>query len=107
MEDVLDLGQEIEVKVEDIDPNGKISLVSPVKSSRMRTPTMIKRIPRRNSTKKESEKPSSFEDEFEESLAEELGELGLRLSVEISNETETGKGKVGVAEDRVCRHSSC
>ncbi|GIS55619.1 MAG: hypothetical protein Ct9H90mP30_3040 [Actinomycetota bacterium] len=27
VEDVLDLGQEIEVKVEDIDPNGKISLV--------------------------------------------------------------------------------
>ncbi|GIR37331.1 MAG: hypothetical protein CM15mP49_27160 [Actinomycetota bacterium] len=57
MEDVLDLGQEIEVKVEDIDPNGKISLVLTGEVQQMRTPTMIKRIPKRNSTKKSRESP--------------------------------------------------
>ena len=80
VEDVLDLGQEIEVKVEDIDPNGKISLVltGGVQQSNDSNEDEDQENPQeKTSTEEESKKkPSSFEDEFEESLTEELGELG-------------------------------
>ena len=77
VEDVLDLGQEIEVKVEDIDPNGKISLVLTGEVQHNEDSNEDQENPKEEtSAKKESQKTSSFEDEFEESLAEELGELG-------------------------------
>ena len=77
VEDVLELGQEIEVQVEDIDPKGKISLVltgetQPASKSEENGETHIEEKVKEEA----SQKPTSFEDEFEESLAEELGELG-------------------------------
>ena len=70
VEDVLDLGQEIEVKVEDIDPNGKISLVLTSEVQHNEDSNDDQENPKEETSLKKSEKPSSFEDEFEESLAE-------------------------------------
>ena len=94
VEDVLDLGQEIEVKVEDIDPNGKISLVLTSEVQHNEDSNDDQENPKEEtSTKKESEKPSSFEDEFEESLAEELGELGPEAIGGNQQRTRNRKGK--------------
>ena len=94
VEDVLDLGQEIEVKVEDIDPNGKISLVLTGEVQHNEDSNDDQESPKEEtSTKKESGKPSSFEDEFEESLAEELGELGPEAIGGNQQRTRNRKGK--------------
>ncbi len=94
VEDVLDLGQEIEVKVEDIDPNGKISLVLTGEVQQNEDSNDDQENPKEEtSTKKESEKPSSFEDEFEEILAEELGELGPEAIGGNQQRTRNRKGK--------------
>ena len=94
VEDVLDLGQEIEVKVEDIDPNGKISLVLTGEVQHNEDSSDDQESPKEEtSTKKESGKPSSFEDEFEESLAEELGELGPEAIGGNQQRTRNRKGK--------------
>ena len=94
VEDVLDLGQEIEVKVEDIDPNGKISLVLTSEVQHNEDSSDDQESPKEEtSTKKESGKPSSFEDEFEESLAEELGELGPEAIGGNQQRTRNRKGK--------------
>jgi polyribonucleotide nucleotidyltransferase len=88
VEDVLQLGDEIEVRVDDIDDKGKISL----------TPTgegyesagggdAPAREPRRERAPREDRRKSddssgddaisvSFEDEFESELSEQLGDLG-------------------------------
>ena len=98
VEDVLDLGQEIEVKVEDIDPNGKISLVLTGEVQQNEDSNDDQENPKEEaSTKKESEKPSSFEEEFEESLAEELGELGPEAigGNQQRNRNRKGKGRGG------------
>ena len=94
VEDVLDLGQEIEVKVEDIDPNGKISLVLTGEVQQNEDSNDDQENPKQEtSTKKESGKPSSFEDEFEEILAEELGELGPEAIGGNQQRTRNRKGK--------------
>ena len=94
VEDVLDLGQEIEVKVEDIDPNGKISLVLTGEVQHNEDSNDDQKSPEEETpTKKESGKPSSFEDEFEESLAEELGELGPEAIGGNQQRTRNRKGK--------------
>tara|TARA_B100001250_G_scaffold390332_1_gene390216 strand:- start:287 stop:1501 length:1215 start_codon:yes stop_codon:yes gene_type:complete len=98
VEDVLDLGQEIEVKVEDIDPNGKISLVLTGEVQHNEDSNEDQKNPKEEtSVKKESQKPSSFEDEFEESLAEELGELGPEAigGNQQRNRNHKGKGRGG------------
>ena len=96
VEDVLDLGQEIEVKVEDIDPNGKISLVLTGEVQQNEDSNDDQENPKEEtSTKKESEKPSSFEDEFEEILAEELGELGPEAIGGNQQRTRNRKGRGG------------
>ena len=99
VEDVLELGQGIEVKVEDIDPNGKISLVltggtqqsdesdEPDKSDE----DSVEEI----SAQKSSQKQTTFEDEFEESLAEELGELGPEAIGGNQQRNRNRKGKGG------------
>ena len=96
VEDVLDLGQEIEVKVEDIDPNGKISLVLTGEVQQNEDSNDDQENPKEEtSTKKESGKPSSFEDEFEEILAEELGELGPEAIGGNQQRTRNRKGRGG------------
>jgi len=76
VEDVLDLGQSIEVRVEDIDPQGKVSLAltmdAPSAPSEERAPA-----PERSSKPAAaSTSTASFEDAFEAELAAELGDLG-------------------------------
>ena len=81
VEDVLELGQEIEVRVEDIDPNGKVSLVLTDEAEPNNAPSEREEEKPSNKEKNEptdatNDRQASFEEEFEESLAEELGELG-------------------------------
>ena len=81
VEDVLDLGQAIEVRVDDIDPQGKVSLSlagAPVDSSDSRDePARDRdrdRAPRNDAPAPKAS--SSFEDSFEAELEAELGDLG-------------------------------
>jgi polyribonucleotide nucleotidyltransferase len=87
VEDVLTLGQAIEVRVDDIDPQGKVSL-SLANLEGVAAPSETERPARRESEREgESESPSSapapngitrvsFEDSFEAELVAELGDLG-------------------------------
>ena len=96
VEDVLELGQALEVKVDDIDPQGKVSLslvgdfpdVVAEPRSRERRPEREGRSDRdgRSERPERSDrserpanagpKPSSFEASFEAELAGEIGDLG-------------------------------
>ena len=82
VEDVLELGQEIEVRVEDIDPNGKISLVPTDGDSQSKKPNSSDEAdsdPSEDSGEESqptAENTRSFEDEFEEGLVADLGDLG-------------------------------
>ena len=83
VEDVLSLGQAVEVKVDDIDPQGKVSLslagdVTPASAAADAAPSS-----RPASASSDADAPSasparavSFEDTFEAQLADELGDLG-------------------------------
>jgi polyribonucleotide nucleotidyltransferase len=89
VEDVLELGQSIEVVVEDIDPQGKLSLIlageAPVAPSREgssepRSDASTKR-PSSGAAERPDQGPPgvkrvSFEDEFAETLEREFGDLG-------------------------------
>src|SRR3954454_2436162 len=89
VEDVVSLGDEIDVIVEDIDPNGKVSL-RPVGEGfdipegqepaprRERAPREDRgpREPRSDAADSGSTKTISFEDEFEAELKSEFGDLG-------------------------------
>jgi len=74
VEDVLALGQAIEVKVDDIDPQGKVSLsLAGAPSASPATPGGV------HQTASAAEAPvaaPSFESAFEEELAGQLGDLG-------------------------------
>ncbi len=102
VEDVVDLGDEIEVRVEDVDPNGKISLVpagdapepsergdsaaGDGESNRPERSERREREPRRErgsgddrggrSRGKDESKTVSFEESFEAELRDEFGDLG-------------------------------
>ncbi len=95
VEDVLELGQELEVKVDEIDDKGKVSLTptsplggdgeSPSASSGSSDPEPRRERPprRERENRDDSSKASSsdveqvsFEDSFDAELANELGDLG-------------------------------
>ncbi len=90
VEDVLELGQAIEVRVDDIDPQGKVSLslageyadVATDDAPRApREPREERRAPREDrSSSSSSSSPArpvaTFEDSFEAELAGEIGDLG-------------------------------
>jgi polyribonucleotide nucleotidyltransferase len=94
VEDVLELGQSLEVKVDDIDPQGKVSLslvgdfpdvVDEAPRSRERRPERDSRPERESRPERDSRpersgssspKSSSFEASFEAELAGEIGDLG-------------------------------
>ena len=89
VEDVVDLGDEIEVRVEDIDPNGKISLVpvgapageaspkadGPARASGLTAEAGEDHVASSNSGASSSVNVS-FEDAFDAELAADLGVLG-------------------------------
>ena len=98
VEDVLELGQQIEVQVEDIDPNGKVSLVLTGDGESTESTESTESAPSKNADTETSEKnQASFEDEFEESLAEELGDLGPEAigGNRQSNRNRRNKGRGG------------
>ncbi len=88
VEDVLELGQAIEVKVDDIDPQGKVSLslVGDFPESEEEAPRSRERRPEREGGRdrerrperatSSTPRPSSFEASFEAELAGEIGDLG-------------------------------
>lgn len=104
VEDVLELGQEIEVRVEDIDPNGKVSLV-PADGDSQNKPKQNHekdnaKADSENQKESKSEKPKaggsapSFEEGFEESLAADLGDLGPEaIGRNRSNDNRNRRGK--------------
>ncbi len=104
VEDVLELGQEVEVRVEDIDPKGKISLV-PVDDGSSKGNVddendNDKKIPEKTEGKNEStnDDARSFEDEFEEGLVADLGDLGPQAVGRRNsgnNSNRKGKGRGG------------
>ena len=104
VEDVLELGQEVEVRVEDIDPNGKISLV-PVDDGSSKGNVddendHDEKIPEKTEGKNEStnDDARSFEDEFEEGLVADLGDLGPQAVGRRNsgnNSNRKGKGRGG------------
>jgi polyribonucleotide nucleotidyltransferase len=81
VEDVVDLGDEIEVRVEDIDPNGKISLVpageapSPKADGSAEAPGLDDGEAT-GASASAGRVNVSFEDAFDAELAAEIGELG-------------------------------
>ena len=104
VEDVLELGQEVEVRVEDIDPNGKISLVPVDDGSSKGTVDdendNDEKIPEKTEGKNEStnDDAKSFEDEFEEGLVADLGDLGPQAVGRRNsgnNSNRKGKGRGG------------
>jgi polyribonucleotide nucleotidyltransferase len=117
VEDVLSLGQEIEVRVDEIDDKGKISLVpvgdapesdgdSPATDSAP-APARQERSERSNGASRESNAESnggsngevvevSFEDSFDAELASELGDLGPKSERPVEN---TGGGREGGRRD--------
>ena len=104
VEDVLELGQEVEVRVEDIDPNGKISLV-PVDDGSSKGNVddendNDEKMPEKSEGKNEStnDDAKSFEDEFEEGLVADLGDLGPQAVGRRNsgnNSNRKGKGRGG------------
>ncbi len=75
VEDVVELGQDLEVRVDEIDPKGKISLSlanAPAPEPREPREPRPERAPREES----GSASASFEDAFEQELAADLGDLG-------------------------------
>ncbi|MCC6436944.1 MAG: polyribonucleotide nucleotidyltransferase [Acidimicrobiales bacterium] len=75
VEDVLTLGEELEVVVEDIDPNGKISL-RPTNVPERAEGAGDGGSPAAGDSEDGSREYVSFEDSFESELREEFGDLG-------------------------------
>ena len=80
VEDVLELGQEVEVKVDDVDPNGKVSLtpVTPLVPSGSGGGDAgdSETAPTSGASSDEGRESVSFEDSFDAEIREEFGDLG-------------------------------
>src|SRR5690606_13894710 len=90
VEDVLDLGDELEVRVDDIDPNGKVSL-SLVSEPEPRAAGNESGGRRAGDGRGDGGGPAasetvSFEDAFDAELSDELGDLGPATAVASSGE---------------------
>jgi polyribonucleotide nucleotidyltransferase len=75
VEDVLSLGSDIEVRVDDIDPQGKVAL-SPVGDLTEGAPSAWAAADDRPSAPGDSREFVSFEDQFESQVKEKFGDLG-------------------------------
>ena len=91
VEDVLDLGDAVEVRVDDVDPNGKVSLSmasTPVAEASEGDATETESAPRESAPAPAAPAPAdeatdgaereyvSFEDAFDAEISSELGDLG-------------------------------
>jgi polyribonucleotide nucleotidyltransferase len=105
VEDVLSLGQPIEVRVDDIDPQGKVSLslagAPPVedRGPREDRPPRQDRAPREDRAERTDDNGStavataSFEDAFEAELVADLGDLGPGAAAGERSERGSGGGR--------------
>jgi polyribonucleotide nucleotidyltransferase len=95
VEDVLDLGQSIEVRVEDIDPQGKVSLALVTQGGEAEADESPARERREERAPKApaASGTASFEDAFEAELAAELGDLGP--GAPIANDADGGSRRGG------------
>jgi polyribonucleotide nucleotidyltransferase len=96
VEDVLDLGQSIEVRVEDIDPQGKVSLALTVDAPSASAEDKAPAPERAAKPAAASTSTASFEDAFEAELAAELGDLGPGAPVA----SDDGGGRRGRSRGR-------
>ena len=94
VEDVLDLGDAVEVRVDDVDPNGKVSLSlasAPVTDSSAEAPA-----PARAAAEAPAESGNreyvSFEDAFDSEISAELGDLGP-ASAPLKDDNGGGRGR--------------
>ena len=112
VEDVLDLGDDIEVRVDDVDPQGKVSL-SPVTAlgggdggNGDSAPSSGDRGDRRERSSASSPAPSgaevvSFEESFDAELRQEFGDLGPPKRPRWTGGDRAGRGGRGVAVARM------
>src|SRR5690606_10027968 len=92
VEDVLDLGDEVEVRVDDIDPNGKISLslVSGGEPDAAGDGNGRDAGETAGATGTPVSETVSFEDAFDAELSDELGDLGPVTATPSSGEGRRG-----------------
>ncbi|MCD9624911.1 polyribonucleotide nucleotidyltransferase [Rhabdothermincola salaria] len=103
VEDVLDLGDTVEVKVDDVDPNGKVSLslATPIEggesgggaaeaSDAGGAPAPAESAPADSGAEREY---VSFEDSFDDEVRSELGDLGPDTAEERRNSGGGGGGR--------------
>ncbi len=108
VEDVFSLGDEVEVKVDDVDPNGKVSLslagaieipdsaVSSGGGDRGRDrPPREDRAPRAESSPAPASDTVSFEDSFESEAREQFGDLGPAAAPEGGGRGGERRGRSG------------
>jgi len=99
VEDVLQLGDEVEVRVDDVDPNGKVSL-SPVTPLGGDGGDGGDSAPRTNGGDRPARAETvSFEDAFDAELAAELGDLGP-AAASSGGEDRGGRDRGGRDRDR-------
>jgi polyribonucleotide nucleotidyltransferase len=109
VEDVLELGQSVDVVVEDIDPNGKVSLRM-AGDSRGSGDATQKRAERAVASASDSGSDDaasqsdsvsmSFEDDFESAVGEEFGELGPEGAEINDGGSNRGRGRGGRGGNR-------
>ncbi len=107
VEDVLELGQSIDVIVEDIDPNGKVSLKlagdaeldvkesSGSSSSNSSSSNAAADAPGGSASGKADSVKLSFEDDFTEQAAAEFGDLGPEGAALSNDDDRGGRGRRG------------
>jgi polyribonucleotide nucleotidyltransferase len=77
VEDVVELGQDLEVRVDEIDPKGKISLsLANAPAPEPREPRESREPRGERAPREERSTSASFEDAFEQELTADLGDLG-------------------------------
>jgi polyribonucleotide nucleotidyltransferase len=97
VEDVLDLGHEVEVLVDDVDPNGKVSLSL---AKQLDIPESATSGGAGRSGGAESDGPTvSFEEEFDAELRGEMGDLGPETAAAGGGPGSGGGGRSG-GDDR-------
>jgi polyribonucleotide nucleotidyltransferase len=96
VEDVLDLGDEVEVRVDDVDPNGKVSLSLASSPEPASGGDGGGHAPRSSAPSGPSAETVSFEDSFDAELRGDLGDLGPATAAAGSGRGDRGdRGRGG------------
>ncbi|MFW2380653.1 MAG: polyribonucleotide nucleotidyltransferase [Acidimicrobiales bacterium] len=106
VEDVLELGQSVDVVVEDIDPNGKVSLRmagdagGPSDEGQKRAEKAASSAAESDDDDSSESVSMSFEDDFESAVGEEFGELGPEGAEISDGGGNRGRGRGGRGGNR-------